>query len=78
MTRLADDAEVAAAVQRAPQSTRAAVRGAFVGEHPGLVDAAGWSTVVLDRETAHGRLEVLHLDDPLQTTHPMLEQLSRD
>ncbi|GIG54460.1 depupylase/deamidase Dop [Demequina activiva] len=75
VTRLTDDAEVAAAVHAAPQSTRAAVRGAFVGAHPELVDAAGWSTVVLDRETAHGRLEVLHLDDPLQTSHPLLEQL---
>lgn len=75
VTRIADDAEIADAVHTAPQSTRAAVRGAFVGEHPELVDAAGWSTVVLDRETAHGRLEVLHLDDPLQTSHPMLGQL---
>ena len=75
VTRLATDQEVADAVVTAPQSTRAAVRGAFVSRHPELVDAAGWSTVVLDRETRHGRLEVLHLDDPLQSTHPMLDEL---
>ncbi|WP_234988045.1 depupylase/deamidase Dop [Demequina sp. NBRC 110056] len=75
VTRLATDEEVATAVSTAPQSTRAAIRGAFVARHPELVDAAGWSTVVLDRETRHGRLEVLHLDDPLQTSHPILDEL---
>ncbi|MFV0632705.1 depupylase/deamidase Dop [Demequina sp.] len=77
VTRLATDDEVQHAVRHAPQSTRAAIRGRFVGEYTDLVDAAGWSTVVLDRETAHGRLEVLHLDDPHQTSHPMLDQLAQ-
>ncbi len=77
VTRIADDAEVAKAMHSPPQSTRAAVRGAFVGQYPQLVDAAGWSTVVLDRETSHGKLEVLHLDDPFVTSHPLLEELER-
>ena len=76
-TRLVDDADVKNAMHRPPQSTRAAVRGAFVGTYPHLIDAAGWSTVVLDRETAHGKLEVLHLDDPWQTSHPLLEELAQ-
>lgn len=77
MTRLVDDNDVEAAMTTPPQSTRAAVRGAFVGQHPHLIDAAGWSTVVLDRETSHGKLEVLHLDDPWETSHPLLEELSQ-
>ena len=75
VTALVTDAEVAHAMAMAPTSTRAHVRGAFVSRHAAMVDAAGWSTVVLDRETRHGKLEVLHLDDPLQTTHPVLDQL---
>lgn len=77
VTRLVDDADVERAMVEPPQSTRAAVRGAFVGQYPHLIDAAGWSTVVLDRETAHGKLEVLHLDDPWETTHPLLEELAQ-
>ena len=77
VTRLVDDNDVEAAMTTPPQSTRAAVRGAFVGQHPHLIDAAGWSTVVLDRETSHGKLEVLHLDDPWETSHPLLEELSQ-
>ncbi|MFW7415010.1 depupylase/deamidase Dop [Demequina sp. SO4-18] len=76
-TRLADEAEVERAMRTPPASTRAAVRGAFVGTYPQLVDAAGWASVVLDRENAHGKLEVLHLDDPFATTHPMLDELAR-
>ncbi|MFW2514125.1 depupylase/deamidase Dop [Demequina sp. SO4-13] len=76
-TRVTDDAEVERAMRTPPSSTRAAVRGAFVGKYPHLVDAAGWASVVLDRETAHGKLEVLHLDDPFAATHPMLDELAR-
>ncbi|WP_297084584.1 depupylase/deamidase Dop [uncultured Demequina sp.] len=75
VTALVTDEEVARAVAAPPASTRAHVRGAFVSRHPDMVDAAGWSTVVLDRETRHGKLEVLHLDDPLQTGHPVLDEL---
>lgn len=77
VTRLVDDNDVAAAMTEPPQSTRAAVRGAFVGQYPEMIDAAGWSTVVLDRETNHGKLEVIHLDDPWETSHPLLEELSQ-
>ncbi len=77
VARIVTDAEVTEAMVTPPQSTRAAVRGAFVGRHPELVDAAGWSSVVLDRETQHGKLEVLHLDDPFEATHPLLEELAQ-
>lgn len=77
VTRLVDDTDVHAAMTEPPQSTRAAIRGAFVGTYPHLIDAAGWSTVVLDRENSHGKLEVLHLDDPWQTSHPLLEKLAQ-
>lgn len=73
--RIGSDEEVAAAVSTAPQDTRARLRGGVVAGRPDLVDAAGWSTVVLDRETDHGHLEVVHLDEPLRTTHPLLEPL---
>ncbi|WP_062464802.1 depupylase/deamidase Dop [Demequina soli] len=73
--RLATDEEVAAAVAAAPQDTRARLRGGIVAARPDLVDAAGWSTVVLDRETDHGHLEVVHLDEPHASRHPLLDAL---
>ena len=73
--RLVSDDEVAEAMTRAPQDTRARLRGGIVAARPELVDAAGWSTVVLDRETDHGHLEVVHLDEPLAARHPLLDRL---
>ena len=68
--RLVSDDEVAAAIHNAPTDTRAFLRGSIVAARPDIVDAAGWSTVVLDRDDAHGQLEVVHLDDPSQTVPP--------
>ena len=76
--QIATDAEVTAAMREAPSDTRAAARGAIVSARPDLVDAAGWSTVVIDRDTDHGSLEVVHLDDPLATSHPLLDALARE
>lgn len=73
--RIGTDQEVAAAMAAAPRDTRARLRGDMVATRPELLDAAGWSSVVLDRDTAHGNLEVVHLDDPLATTHPLLDAL---
>ncbi|WP_062522156.1 depupylase/deamidase Dop [Demequina silvatica] len=73
--RLATEDEVAAAAITAPQDTRARLRGGIVSARPDLVDAAGWSTVVLDRETDHGHLEVVHLDEPGAARHPLLDAL---
>ncbi|WP_062526316.1 depupylase/deamidase Dop [Demequina rhizosphaerae] len=73
--RIASDEDVAAATTRAPQDTRARLRGGIVAARPDLVDAAGWSTVVLDRETDHGHLEVVHLDEPGAARHPLLDAL---
>jgi len=73
--RLVTDAQTAEAVTTPPSTTRAWLRGRMVGTRPEIVDAAGWSTIVLDRETDHGDLEVVTLDDPLATTHPLLDSL---
>lgn len=67
--------QIAAAMTSAPRDTRARLRGDMVAMRPDILDAAGWSSVVLDRETSHGDLEVVHLDDPLATTHPLLDSL---
>jgi len=67
--------QVAEAMTHAPRDTRARLRGDMVSMRPDVLDAAGWSTVVLDRDTSHGDLEVVHLDDPLATTHPILDGL---
>jgi proteasome accessory factor A len=73
--RLVTDEQVAEAVTTPPSTTRAWLRGRMVGTRPEIVDAAGWSTIVLDRETSHGDLEVVTLDDPLVTSHPLLDAL---
>ena len=75
--RLATDEQVAAAMVSPPKNTRAFLRGAVIAALPDIVDAAGWSTVVLDRDTSHGQLEVVHLDDPASATHPLLDELLR-
>ncbi|WP_062078644.1 depupylase/deamidase Dop [Demequina globuliformis] len=76
VTRLTDDSAVASAVARAPRDTRAAVRARLIALRPELVDAAGWSSVVIDRPTAHGELEVVHLDDPHASSHPVIDALA--
>ncbi|WNM23190.1 depupylase/deamidase Dop [Demequina capsici] len=73
--RLTTDDEVAEAVAQAPADTRARLRGASVVSRSDIVDAAGWSTVVLDRDTRHGNLEVVHLDDPHESTNALLDSL---
>jgi proteasome accessory factor PafA2 len=74
--RVSTDADVAAAMASAPEDTRARLRGAMVAKRPDIVDAAGWSTIVLDR--GRGDLEVVHLDDPAQTHHALLDSLIDD
>jgi proteasome accessory factor A len=75
LERISTDAEVDHAVTNPPSDTRAWLRGRMVGLRPEIVDAAGWSTIVLDRETDHGHLEVVDLPDPRATTHPLLDAL---
>lgn len=75
--RLATDDEVADAMVHAPQDTRARLRGRIIAARPDIVDAAGWSTIVLDREADHGHLEVVHLDDPASGSHPLIDELAR-
>ncbi len=73
--RITTDQEVAAAMTMPPSTTRAWLRGRVVAARPDLVDAAGWSTVVIDRDLEHGHLEVVNLPDPLQTSHHLLDDL---
>jgi len=73
--RLTSDAEVESAMTSPPRDTRAWLRGSMVRHAPHLLDAAGWATLVLDRETDHGQLEVVDLPDPLTTHHPLVDSL---
>lgn len=73
--RLTTDAEVDAAMGTPPTTTRAWLRGRIVAARPDIVDAAGWSTIVIDRETDHGHLEVVTLSDPRTTSHALLDSL---
>lgn len=75
VTRLTSDAEVDAAMSTPPRTTRAWLRGRIVAARPDIVDAAGWSSIVLDRETEHGHLEVINLPDPMATTHALIDSL---
>lgn len=78
VTRLTTDAEVESAMSLPPLSTRAWLRGRMVALRPDIVDAAGWSTIVIDRDTEHGHLEVVNLPNPMITTHELLDSLLRD
>ncbi len=73
--RLTTDEEVAHAMAHPPRDTRAWLRGRMVSQAPHLVDAAGWATIVLDRETDHGHLEVVELADPHVAAHPLLDEI---
>ncbi len=75
VTRLTTDDEVASAMSFPPRTTRAWLRGRIVAARPDIVDAAGWSSIVLDRETDHGHLEVINLPNPMATTHALLDSL---
>lgn len=74
--RLTTDDEVAAAMTTPPRTTRAWLRGRVVAARPDLVDAASWSTVVLDRDGEH--LEVVGLPDPTVTAHHLIDSLLPD
>jgi hypothetical protein len=78
LERIATDAQVEHAMAHPPSDTRAWLRGRMVALRPDIVDAAGWSTIVLDRETDHGHLEVVDLPDPGATSHPLLDALIAD
>ncbi len=47
----------------------------MVSQRHDVVDAASWSTIVLDRESDHGHLEVLTLPDPLVNSHQLVDTL---
>ncbi len=73
--RLTTDDEIASAMALPPRTTRAWLRGRMVAERGDIVDAAGWSTVVIDREQEHGHLEVVSLPDPTTTSYHLLDTL---
>ncbi|MCB2413924.1 proteasome accessory factor PafA2 [Demequina sp. TTPB684] len=73
--RVVSDSDVDHAMTTPPSTTRAWLRGRMVSRRSDLVDAASWSTIVLDREAEHGHLEVLTLPDPLVTRHELVDAL---
>jgi proteasome accessory factor A len=73
--RVVADAEIETAMTTPPSTTRAWLRGRMVSGRSDLVDAASWSTIVLDRDTEHGHLEVLTLPDPLVNQHELVDTL---
>ena len=75
VARVTTDAEVDAAVSMPPSTTRAWLRGRMVSMRPDVVDAAGWATIVIDRDAEHGHLEVVNLPNPMATTHELLDSL---
>ncbi|NYG38132.1 depupylase/deamidase Dop [Janibacter alkaliphilus] len=62
ITRLTDDAEVAAAVTTPPEDTRAWLRGRTVTTHPEQVISASWDSLVLRRPGAGGVARIGMLD----------------
>jgi len=73
--RITTDSEVLAAMRTPPADTRAWLRGRMVAARPDVVDAASWSTVVVDRGADHGHLEVVSMPDPLTTSQQLLDTL---
>ncbi len=73
--RVTTEEEVADAMLRPPADTRAWLRGRMVATRPDVVDAASWSTIVIDRDAEHGHLEVVSLPDPLTTSQHLLDTL---
>ncbi len=73
--RIVSDAQIEDAMTTPPSTTRAWLRGRMVSQRHDLVDAASWSTIVLDRDAEHGHLEVLTLPDPLVTSHHLVDTL---
>lgn len=67
VARLADQAEIAAAVTTPPAETRAHFRGQVIARYGEAVAAAGWSSVVLD-SPKRGKLVRVPLADPLSAT----------
>lgn len=73
--RIVSDADIERAMTTPPSTTRAWLRGRMVSQRGDVVDAASWSTIVLDRDSEHGHLEVLTLPDPLVTSHHLVDTL---
>ncbi len=73
--RIVSDSDIEQAMTTPPSTTRAWLRGRMVSQRSDLVDAASWSTIVLDRDAEHGHLEVLNLPDPLVNSHHLVDAL---
>jgi proteasome accessory factor A len=73
--RVVSDAEIDEAMTMPPTTTRAWLRGRMVSQRSDLVDAASWSTIVLDRDAEHGHLEVVNLPHPMATSHELVDRL---
>ncbi len=73
--RVVSDAQIEHAMTTPPSTTRAWLRGRMVSGRRDIVDAASWSTIVLDRDAEHGHLEVVALPDPHVNSHPLVDAL---
>ena len=69
---LVTTADVSAAVHSPPRNTRAWVRGQLIASRGEAVDAAGWTTVVID--DGGEDLRVVEILDPHESTHPILDE----
>ena len=69
--RVVAEEEVAAAVERPPEDTRAWFRGECIRRFPAAIVAAGWDSLVLD--TGEGSLARLPMDDPSLGTRALTE-----
>ena len=69
-----DDAQVSAAVDHAPEDTRAWFRGECIRRYPDAVAAASWDSVVFDVPGRESLLRVPTLE-PLRGTRAHVEGL---
>ena len=74
LQRLFTDDEVAAAVDRAPEDTRAYFRGECIRRYPDAIAAASWDSVVFDLPGSDALLRVPTLE-PTRGTRAHVEQL---
>jgi proteasome accessory factor A len=74
LTRLVDDDDIAAAVEQAPEDTRAWFRGAVLRRYPDEVVAASWDSVIVE-VPGQRQLQRIPMLEPLRGTRAQLGAL---
>ena len=74
LTRLVDDDDIAAAVEQAPEDTRAWFRGAVLRRYPDEVVAASWDSVIVE-VPGQRQLQRIPMLEPLRGTRAQLGDL---